>query len=240
MASFVLVHGGFFGGWCWARVARLLRQAGHDVHTPTLTGFGQSSHLLSPEIGLETHVLDIVNLLKFEDLREVILVGHSYGGMVVGLAADRVPERIGQIVYLDAFVPENGKSMSDIQLGAPRKLFRELVDSRGEGWYLPPVSPDSDTLGVVGDEEAEWMARNLTPIPYKTLIDPAELKGELPDHIRRSFIYCTVKTAAGSFKAFAEKAKNDPDWRYSEIVSGHSAMVTAPEAVSRELLALAG
>src|SRR6516165_6161272 len=113
MATYVLVHGGGHGGWCYQRVARRLRTNGHDVYTPTLTGLGERSHLLSPDIDLDTHITDVVNVLHFEDLRDVILVGHSYGGLVVLGVADRAAPRIGKLVYLDAGIPQGGKSLAE-------------------------------------------------------------------------------------------------------------------------------
>ncbi len=114
MATYVLVHGGGHGGWCYQRVARLLRAPGHEVYTPTLTGLGEREHLLSPDIDLDTHITDVVKVMQFEDLHDVILVGHSYGGMVITGIADRATDRVGHIVYLDAANPENGQSLVDV------------------------------------------------------------------------------------------------------------------------------
>jgi len=129
MPDFVLVHGAFFGAWCWKRVVPRLRSCGNDVYALTLTGLGERSHLLRPDVTLQTHVDDVVNLLEFQDLREVVLVGHSYSGMVIGCASYRVPERIAHLVYLDAFVPEHGKSLLDLQVERFREMLKERANS---------------------------------------------------------------------------------------------------------------
>jgi pimeloyl-ACP methyl ester carboxylesterase len=138
-STYVLVHPAWHGGWCWKKVTPLLQAKGHDVYTPTLTGLGERSHLAHPDVGLETHIQDILNVLKYEDLSDVILVGHSSSGVVITGVADRTPERIAHLVYLDAFVPENGQSMMDIvpRHIAPRHEAR--VQSEGQGWLLPKL-----------------------------------------------------------------------------------------------------
>jgi pimeloyl-ACP methyl ester carboxylesterase len=139
MTHYLLVHGAWHGGWCWGRVRQRLTAQGHQVFTPTLTGLADRSHLLSREVGLETHVQDVANLITWEILSDVVLVGHSYAGTVVRHVADRMPDRIRSLVYLDAFVPENGKSVSDY---APDggEGHRKLAQMYGEGWKIPPPS----------------------------------------------------------------------------------------------------
>ena len=143
--TFVLVHGAWHGGWCWAKLARLLRDAGHEVYTPTLTGLGERAHLARPEVDLETHIQDVVAVLEAEELRQVTLVGHSYGGMVISGVAARTSGRIGHLVYLDAFVPEAGKSLLDY-VGERAAAMREAAAAHGEGWKLPSLAPEA--LGV--------------------------------------------------------------------------------------------
>src|SRR5262245_14863398 len=125
MATFVLVHGAWHGGWCWQRVSPLLRARGHEVFAPTLTGLGERSHLLTREIGLETHVADVVNAIRWEDLTDVVLCGHSYGGMVISGAADRMADRVRSLVYLDAFVPADGQSIFDFMTAERAEGFRD-------------------------------------------------------------------------------------------------------------------
>ena len=143
MATFVIVHGAFGGGWQWREVAALLRARGHDVFTPSLTGFGERVHLATPETGLETHIQDILNVLRYEDLHQVVLACQSYGGMVVTGVADRMPERLAHLVYLNALVPEDGQSAFDLLPPAMRQRFEEAARTAGEGWRIP-VPPLED------------------------------------------------------------------------------------------------
>jgi pimeloyl-ACP methyl ester carboxylesterase len=236
MAHFVLVHGAFYGAWCWERIIPLLSARGHVVYAPVLTGLGELSHLLSPAVGLQTHVDDVVNFLESRNLREVVLVGHSYSGMVIGSAAHRAPERIAHLVYLDAFVPEDGKSLSDIQSERFRQALYQLAQTEGEGWKIPPLDPTSETLGVTDDADVEWLRAKLTAHPYRTLIEPAVLGNPKAEGIPRTFIFCTGNPPDGSFPRLAGELKGRPDWKYMEINSSHSAMITAPEALSEKLL----
>lgn len=139
MATIVLVHGGTSGGWAWKPIASRLRDKDHEVYTPTLTGLGERVHLLTRETGLDTQITDIVNVLVFEDLDDVILVGHSLSGMVITGVADQVPERIAKLIYLDAFLPENGESIRDLVLPAGRKILDQMVQTQGDGWLFPVV-----------------------------------------------------------------------------------------------------
>ena len=141
MATFVLVHPAWFGGWCWRKVTPLLRARGHDVHTPTLTGLGERAHLACPEIGLGTHIEDAVNVLRYQDLSDVILVGISSGRMVISGVADRLPQRIARLVYLDAVVPEEGQCLLDLIPPDRRAAMEALVEAEGNGWLLPRFAP---------------------------------------------------------------------------------------------------
>nr|MDT0665962.1 alpha/beta hydrolase [Micromonospora sp. DSM 115978] len=174
-ATYVLVHGGGHGGWCYQRVARLLRAAGHEVYTPTLTGLGDRSHLLRPEIDLDLHIRDVVALLRFEDLDDVILVGHSYGGMVITGVADRAAERIGRLVYLDAANPVNGQSLLDVagpMIAATRPLGK-VVD--GVELVLLPFEGAGQFYGVTDPADLAWMDERLTGHPWKCFEQPLAL-----------------------------------------------------------------
>src|SRR4029450_13175141 len=138
MTTYLLVHGGWVGGWIWNRVAPILRKAGHDVFTPTLTGLGERAHLANPDIDLATHIQDVVSVLEFEDLKRVVLVGHSYGGMVITGVAERTAERLNHLVYLDAFVPRDGQSVADLVSPELAASFEEGVRLSGDGWRIPP------------------------------------------------------------------------------------------------------
>jgi pimeloyl-ACP methyl ester carboxylesterase len=231
MAAFVLVHGAWHGGWCWARVARLLLDAGHTVHTPSLTGLGDRAHLAKPEIDLAAHIEDVVAVLETEELNGVTLVGHSYAGMVITGVAARVARRLASLVYLDAFVPAEGKSLLD-HLPAERAAgVRQAAQEHGEGWRVPPFPPER--FGVTSQRDRDWLTRRLVPQPLRTLEQPLPAAGG--DKPRRTYIYC-AQPAMGPFGQFAERLRDDRKWTFHELKTGHDAMVTAAGDVARILL----
>jgi pimeloyl-ACP methyl ester carboxylesterase len=229
MAVFVLVHGGSHGGWCYQKVARLLQAAGHVVYTPTLTGLADRKHLLTPETDLETHVIDIANLVEFEDLTDVILVGHSYGGMVITGAADRLPDRVGHRVYLDAAYPGNGESMMDCSPPALREVIRQFVCvvDGVEGIVLP------DNLhGVTDPAMLEWMRPRLTPHPWKSADQKLALHREAEMRaIPESHIICVGTLGIRDLDAL--KASSDGRVWISD--AGHDVMLIEPEWVVEKL-----
>ncbi len=237
MATYVLVHGGGHGGWCYQRVARLLRSAGHDVYTPTLTGLGERSHLLGPQIDLDLHVRDVVAVLHYEDLRDVILVGHSYGGMVITGVADRAAERVGRIVYLDAATPVNGQSLVDVA-GPIIEVVRpdgRMVD--GVEVVLLPSADAGRMYGVSDPDDLAWMADRLTGHPWKCFEQPLQLTNEAAfAAIPQYHIVCT-STLASRDPEMMEKAR--ADGRLWDIDTGHDLMITEPEAVTEALLQIA-
>jgi pimeloyl-ACP methyl ester carboxylesterase len=229
MATFVLVHGGFAGGWQWQPVADLLRRAGQVVFTPTLTGMGERRHLASPQVDLETHILDIVNLFKYEELEDVNLVGFSYGGMVITGAAERLPERIARLVYLDAFVPEDGQRFVDLLGPHISAVFQYRADTYGQGWL---VTPDPEEV------EADW---RMTPQPIRTALSPLPLGNPQALDLPRTFIYCTADKSPlpevwSPLAQAAEKARHAPAWRYFELPAGHMALRSTPVEVAKLLL----
>jgi pimeloyl-ACP methyl ester carboxylesterase len=240
MAAFVLVHGSFHGGWCWRRVAPLLRAAGHPVYTPTLTGSGERVHLASPQVGLSTHIQDVVNVLVYEDLRDVILVGHSSGGRVISGVADRVPERLTHLVYLDAPILHDGECGLDLYRPEAQAALRERVRSQGEGWYQPV--PDAPRWGISDPADWAWVRPKLVPQTFKALTEPIRLTGAgaaLPG----TLILCTADAPPGS-PAAAEAAPvvaraHARGYRYRELATGHDAMITAPQALAALLLEVA-
>lgn len=225
--NFLMVHGATAGGWIWRPVADRLRMVGCQVWTPTLTGLGERSHLLSPAVSLDTHIEDVAQLIRYERLRDVILVGHSYGGIVVTGVADREPEAIRKIVYLDALVVENGQSMADLYDGEIRVALVQLVETEGNGWRCPPSRPRRDP--------------RFTDHPYRTMIEPLILKNGGGHGIPRSFIYCTEKEEMGprgqGIIRSAERAKAS-GWPFYELKMGHHPMQEAPEELVTLLLAL--
>ena len=226
MATFLLVHGGWAGGWHWREVASLLRAAGHEVFTPTLTGLGERVHLASPDVGLDTHIQDILMVLKYEELRDVILIGYSYSGMVITGVSERAADRLAHLVYLDAYVPRDGESLLDM-LGPDAAAFIEqAAQAYGDGWRIPHDPPD---------------APRRTPHPLKTGQQPVSLTNPAATALPRTFIYCTQdKDAMGPvglpITRAAERAKSDSRWRYRELETGHSPWETAPRELASLLL----
>jgi pimeloyl-ACP methyl ester carboxylesterase len=238
MATFVLVHGAFHGGWCWRKVTPLLRAAGHEAHAPTLTGLGERVHLATPEVGLDTHVQDVCNLLEYEDLSGVVLVGHSYGGMVVAGVAEQAPERLAHLVFVDAQIADDGQASVDLQPPERRQALVERVRTGGQGWRLPlDIESTLDGYGIVDPAERRWMAERLVPHPWKTATDPLRLPTGRGRSLPRTFILCTRRSSPS---VGAERARSEPGWRLREIDTGHDAMVTAPRELSELLLEAAG
>jgi pimeloyl-ACP methyl ester carboxylesterase len=225
--TFLLVHGAWHGGWCWRFVRPLLQ--GHEVFAPSLTGLGERRHLARPEIDLDTHIADVVSILEMEDLRDVVLVGHSYGGMVVTGAADRAPGRIRRLVYLDAFVPENGKCLLDYAVPERAARMREEGERRGSV-TPPPLS----LWGITQPAHVEFVKPREVPHPYRTMSQPIRLSGAA-QRIPKTFVYCS-SPATGSFDQFAARFRNDPAWQFHELATGHDAMILMPERVAALLL----
>jgi pimeloyl-ACP methyl ester carboxylesterase len=237
MATYVLVHGGGHGGWCYQRVARLLRAQDHEVYAPTMTGLGERAHLLNAEVDLRRHIEDIAAVLEFEDLHEVILVGHSYGGMVITGTADRVADRIGRLVYLDAANPLNGQSLADVAgpvINAVRP-FGETID--GMELVLLPA-PDAGLLyGVTDADDLAWMAERLTAHPWKCFEQPLHLTNEAAVWaIPQYHIVCTSTLATRDTGLMAKARAERRLW---DIDTGHDLMITEPEKVARALLQVA-
>ena len=234
MATYVLVHGGGHGGWCYQPVASRLRAAGHEVYTPTLTGLGERAHLLSQDIDLDVHIADVVAVLHYEDLRDVILVGHSYGGMVITGVADRAGDRVGQLVYLDAANPADGQSLVDVA-GPLMEMARTAgaVIDGVEVILLP--SPDAGLFYGVTDERAlAWMAERLTPHPWKSIEQPLRLADKTAlAGIPTSHIVCT-STVPTRDPRLMESAR--AAGRLWQIDTGHDLMITEPGAVTAALL----
>ncbi|GHE80335.1 esterase [Amycolatopsis deserti] len=234
MSTFVLLHGAWHGGWVWQRVAPLLRDAGHEVHAPTLTGLSDRAHTLHPAVGLSTHIQDVAALIEAHDARDVVLVGHSYAGQVVTGVADRVPEQIARRIYLDAFVGDDGDAAIDLQ---PEKIaghYRESVAGPGFGWLIPVRS--LQVLGVTEQSDVDWLSARLTPHPWLTYTEPLRLTGAV-DEVPAAFIECTDWMRV--FRTHAERAAAR-GWPVHTIPTGHEAMVTAPKELAELLLAVAG
>lgn len=235
MATFVLVHGAWHGAWCWKRVRPLLTARGHDVFTPTLTGTGERSHLASPDVGLETHITDVLNVLEWEELSDVVLCGHSYGGMVISGVADRAPERIRSLVYVDAFVPRDGEATVDLMSPQAARLAREGARVAGEGWRVPPFPA---ARFKIDPENQAWIDRLCTPQPLRTLQEKVRLGGAIDRISRRTFILAT-QYQPSAFHEVAERLRQDPAWRVTAIDCGHDIMVDKPRELADVLLGAA-
>jgi len=240
---FVLVHGTGHGGWCWKFVRDILAGRGHQVFTPTLTGCGERSHLLEPGIGLDTHIADIANVLEWEELEEVVLVGHSYGGMVISGVADRAKNRLRHLIYLDAIVPRDGDSL----LTARRDLSAEETAANEEklrrmapdGHYLAGFSAERYGIPPEPAEAAAWVNRRLTPHPLKSWLDPVKFENGGEEGVPCTFIHCTEPAMPGGLGVHAKYAQEHPDWRYVALKTGHDAMVTEPHACADLFIAAA-
>ncbi|MFP6713186.1 MAG: alpha/beta fold hydrolase [Rhodospirillales bacterium] len=225
MTTFVLVHGAWHGGWCWRKVDAALRERGYQVFTPTLTGLGESAHLASPDIILDTHIQDIVGLLEVEDLSDVVLVGHSYAGMVITGVADKAADRLKGLVYLDAFIPKSGQSMKSIAVpGRFEMLVQKAVDA-GHPTMMAP--PEARYWSVIEAEDADWLNRRLTAHPINTYTQAVEYSIDLKDVGSLTYIQAAVNEL-GQFDKFADQVKGNPAWQYHLVDCGHEIMVDKP------------
>ncbi len=214
----------------------LLASAGHELHVPTYTGVGERSHLASPEVDLELHIRDVLQVIEFEDLWDLTLLGHSYGGMVATGVADRARDRIERLIYLDAFVPQNGQNVLDLM---PEERRRKEEAKAKAGWLLEPPPIPADT----SPEDAAWIKTRRLPQPVRTFQQPLRLESPGPfsadaassGYCPRTYIYCTRITPEDIFGPFAAKARRDPEWRYLEIDASHSPHVTAPRLLAEML-----
>jgi pimeloyl-ACP methyl ester carboxylesterase len=234
--TFVLVHGACHGGWCWTRVAERLRDAGHPVLTPTLTAHGDRVHLLSPEVGLDTFIEDIVATLEMEEVTDAILVGHSFAGGPITGAADRVPERIAHLVYLDALLPQNGESALSFlspELAAER---RKLAKETSGGLTYP--APPPGIFGVTAPEDVAWLERRMRPEPLRGYEDALSLTHPFGNGRKITYIACVMPSYPVMTPMHAY-ARSQPAWEYLELATGHDAMVLAPAELSQILLRMA-
>ena len=234
MATFVLVHGAWHGSWCWKRVRRALQARGHEVFTPTLTGVGERSHLLSRHVNLDTHIGDVVNLIRWEELSDVVLCGHSYGGCVVSGVADRVPNRIGALVYLDAFLLEDGECLHDTLPPSQRTLQLELTLQHGEGWKVPPIPAEVFNVNA-GD--IEWVNRQVTMQPLATFQQAINLKEKANPVECPTYVLATGWNDS-PFPTFYERAKAK-GWKTITMQCGHDVMLDLPEELTNALLGVA-
>jgi len=239
MATFVLVHGAWHGGWCWQKVIPFLKAAGHEVYAPTLTGLAERAAELSPDIGLDTHIQDVVGLLQEKNLHGVILVGHSYGGMVITGVVDAVPERIAHLVYLDTFVPRDGEAMVHVSPWLIHLLLRK--QTRADGWR---VDSQGD-YGVTTEPDRSWVLSRVTLQPLKTLEQPLHLKNPaIVSATPRTYIECInggffslpMQRILAHLMAPRALPPTEAGWRLRQLPTGHDAMITKPRELADLLL----
>jgi len=230
MSTYVLVHGAWHGSWCWKRVRKALQALGHEVFTPTLTGVGERSHLMSRQINLDTHIDDVVNLIQWEELSDVVLCGHSYGGCVISGVAERIPDRIGALVYLDAFVLMDSQCLHDTLPREQRNMQMELTAAHGEGWKVPPIPAE---VFSVNAKDAAWVDRQCTMQPLATFQQPIKLSGKADSIKNVTFIRASGFTDS-PFAQFYEPAKAQ-GWKTLTMACGHDVMLDLPEQLTQVL-----
>jgi pimeloyl-ACP methyl ester carboxylesterase len=233
MATFVLVHGTGCGGWVWQKLYPLLHAAGHEVYTPTLTGLSDRNHLLSCGVNLTTHITDIANLIYFEDLSDVVLVGNSYAGMVITGAAAEIPERLKLLVYLDAYLPDDGQSESDL---LPAEVFAaRQAEADLHGGVIQPPPPG--LFGITNPQLTDWINARMTLHPISTYTEPVPAGDARSKAIPRLIIHCTGNpaTTPDLFAHSAAKARAN-GWPVKDLATGHFAMISDPNGLAAILL----
>lgn len=233
MVDFVLVPGGWCGGWVWNQVAPLLAAAGHRVHSLTLTGLGERSHLLAPSVDLETHIADVVNALAWNELGDAVLVGHSYGGMVVTGAADRAAERLRSLVLLDAFLPRDGEALFDIMAADRRAQVLAWAEAKGDGWRLPWI--DAPAFAVPDTAGQARLARLVTDHPLATFAQKARLAGRWETVPKLTYVLA-AQYDPSPMHGFAARCRADPRWAVQAIDAHHMLPLLRPAAVADVLL----
>lgn len=237
--TFVLVHGAWHGGWCWRNVAALIEQAGATVFTPSLTGLGERAHLVNPIPTLNTYIDDIAGVIESEELGEVILVGHSYAGMVITGVADKLKSRLRSLVYLDAAVPLDGQDFAGAIPGIGseeaerrRQAFRALAP---DGVWIPPIAPE--LVGVSEPESRAWLARRLKPHPVQTWLEPIALPNGGHLGLPKTYVLATEPlTPQMGYSQHADEASKGGEWTCRQISTGHDMMITKPGETAALLL----
>jgi pimeloyl-ACP methyl ester carboxylesterase len=228
VATFVLVHGAWHGAWCWRRVARLLTGSGHDVFAPTLTGLGERSHLLTSAVDLDMHILDVVNEMKWQQLNDVVLVGHSYGAMVIAGVAEKLERSISSFVVVDGFLPETGQAVIDLQ---PQATQDSLRSAQASG--ATTVPPRSAAFFHVNEKDRAWVDAQCTPQPLKCFLQKLTLTRARERIANKVYIRATGYPSEPFDRAMADaRAKG---WRVHELACGHDVMLDQPERLAEIL-----
>ncbi|WP_128800987.1 MULTISPECIES: alpha/beta fold hydrolase [unclassified Streptomyces] len=241
MPTYLLVHGAWHSGRCWERVVPLLESAGHRVFAPSLTGYGERAHLLGPEVGLDTHVEDVVALIREQQLTDVVLVGHSYAGLVISSVANEIPERIAELVYLDAMFPRHGETAVDVQ-----PITQQLIDLAAQSdsaWRIPPLPERPAPFGLFGvtdPADVAWLRSMLSDQPVRCLQQPVRLDNPAADAIPRTHIHCVGGQPEGITRRPVPPVQpNGTPAQVWELPTGHDCMITMPAELSDLLLKLA-
>ena len=237
------MHGGWGGGWEWTAVAQSLRERGHNVFTPTLTGMGERAHLGYPQVGLSTHIADVVATVELEELHNVVMCAHSYGGMPVTGAADRLAERIALVIYIDALVPSDGQSAFDLLPAAFRELARASAEAQGDGWRVPIPPAVLPPRGWIPDEIRGHYVERLRDQPLATFAEPLHISGSIESTLR-AFVRCTSDElgrdiGSDPIAPMAERARREA-WLYRELVAPHDPQLTDPAATAAVIDELIG
>lgn len=229
MATIVLAHGAWSSAWAWKKMRPLMQAAGHTFFSPSYTGLGERAHLARPDIDLSTHIQDVTNVLEFEDLNDVVLLGHSYGGMVATGVADKARGRIARIVYIDAFAPKHGQSLFDLVGPKAEANMRAGALKDGEGWRLPinPMPPDT------APEDVAWASPRRRPQPIKTFEQKISLGSDVA--VPRHYIYAKKNGPGDVFRQFGERARSEAGWKYYEIDASHNPHITCPDVLMKLL-----
>jgi len=233
--TIVLVHGSCHGGWCWNKLLPFLKRNDNQIYTPTLTGLGDRSHLLFENINLSTHIKDIIQVFEYENLHDVVLIGHSYGGMVIGGIAHSIPDRIKSIIFLDAYIPQDGKSAFDLIPGLENTYKQRLLKEKGKEWLVLSYTPLE--FGVTNPNDVTWMKNRSCPMPFHTHDESLVMQNVTFKKIPKFFITFT-DFGESMFKSIGQEKIDLEGWNYFELRQGHDAMITAPEELSRFLLEL--
>lgn len=230
MATFVLVHGAFQGSWVWARAARRLRHAGHDVYTPTLTGLGERAHLANRAINLDTHIRDIVNVIEYEELNDVILCGHSYGGLVITGVAGEIGHRIRTLFYLDAYAPSAGESL--LSINGPAMTDAVVTEASSNGGLIAPIPAAAFNVNAA---DAAWVDAKCVPQPLETFVQPVRFGADSVPVVNRTFVYATAN-GGDWFASTHARLRDDPRWKVHTVDCGHNVMLDKPEELVSMLL----
>ncbi|MDG6994862.1 MAG: alpha/beta hydrolase [Nitrososphaerota archaeon] len=232
MSTYVLVPGAWLGGWCWRRLAEYLRGDGHQVYPATLTGLGERTHLGAPDVGLATHVQDVINLLEYEDLSEVVLVGHSYAGIVIAGVVQGAAQRVSRLIFLDANLPINNRSIFDEWSPRGRELVMEDCRTNGEGWKWHFPGELGEAGSDISETDLKRMSSKASPHPIKTFTDPLHFSEELFRSFPKTYALCS-KVAHS--QATLDRINNEPDWKVINIDAGHWPMISAADRLTKAL-----